>query len=514
MINLATVLETTAREKPANIALVLGNTRLTYAETNGAANQVANGLAAAGIGAGDRVMLHCPNLPYFPIVYFGILKTGASVIPANVLLKRDEIAYLLNDSGAKAYLCFEGTEELPLGQEGWAAFDAAAKCEHFWMITADPRAPSPIEGTQTLGMLMSPQPPTFDTVQRASDDEAVALYTSGTTGRPKGAQLTHSNILMNAMVTAELMRTESEEVMLVTLPLFHVFGQVVQMIVGFRGGSTLVLVPRFDPEAVLALMERENVTMFAGVPTMYWALLNYPDADKFDLKKIAGNLKLAGSGGASLPLEVLRAFEEKYQVPILEGYGLSETSPVVTFNHLDKERKPGSVGTPVWGVEVRVVDADDKPVAAGEPGEVLVRGHCVMSGYLNNPEATAEAFRGGWFHTGDIGQLDEDGYLYIVDRVKDMIIRGGFNVYPREIEEVLMTHPAVSLTAVVGVPDDEYGEEIKAYIVVKEGETIVPEDLIAWSKEHMAAYKYPRQVELRDALPMNATGKVLKKELR
>ena len=357
-------------------------------------------------------------------------------------------------------------------------FERVAGCEHFWMITADPRAPSPIEGTQTLGMLMGPQPPTFDTVQRASDDEAVALYTSGTTGRPKGAQLTHSNILMNAMVTAELMRTESEEVMLVTLPLFHVFGQVVQMIVGFRGGSTLVLVPRFDPEAVLALMEQENVTMFAGVPTMYWALLNYPDADKFDLKKIAGNLKLAGSGGASLPLEVLRAFEEKYQVPILEGYGLSETSPVVTFNHLDKERKPGSEGRPVWGVEVRVVDTDDKPLPAGEPGEVLVRGHCVMTGYLNNPEATAEAFRGGWFHTGDIGQLDEDGYLYIVDRVKDMIIRGGFNVYPREIEGVLMTHPAVSLTAVVGVPDDEYGEEIKAYIVVKEGETIVPTTLL------------------------------------
>jgi long-chain acyl-CoA synthetase len=261
-------------------------------------------------------------------------------------------------------------------------------------------------------------------------------------------------------------------------------------------------------------MEAHDVTVFAGVPTMYWALLNYPDADKHDLAKIKRTMRLACAGGSSLPVEVLRAFEAKFDVPILEGYGLSETSPVVTFNQLGQERKPGSVGTPVWGVEMRVVDENDEPLGAGEPGEVVVRGHCVMRGYLNRPEATAEAFRGGWFHTGDIGQIDEDGYLYIVDRLKEMIIRGGFNVYPREIEELLLTHPSVSLAAVVGIPDEEYGEEIKAYVVPKPGAEIDPDEVIAWSKERLAGYKYPRVVESRDSLPLSATGKILKKELR
>ncbi|MDP6351066.1 MAG: long-chain fatty acid--CoA ligase [Alphaproteobacteria bacterium] len=514
MINLATILETSARQRPDHEALILGDTRLSYGQFDGAANQVANGLAAAGIGPGDRVALSCPNLPYFPIVYFGILKTGAAVLPTNVLLKRDEIGYLLEDSEAKAYLCFEGTEELPLGGEGHAAYQATDSCTHFWMITADPAAASAIEGTQTLGALMAGQAPVFDTHQGGADDIAVVLYTSGTTGQPKGAELTHSNILMNAMVTRAMAGGSGDDVQLVTLPLFHVFGQVVQMNAGLMAGATLVLVPRFDPGTVLALMEAHDVTVFAGVPTMYWALLNYPDADKHDLAKIKRTMRLACAGGSSLPVEVLRAFEAKFDVPILEGYGLSETSPVVTFNQLGQERKPGSVGTPVWGVEMRVVDENDEPLGAGEPGEVVVRGHCVMRGYLNRPEATAEAFRGGWFHTGDIGQIDEDGYLYIVDRLKEMIIRGGFNVYPREIEELLLTHPSVSLAAVVGIPDEEYGEEIKAYVVPKPGAEIDPDEVIAWSKERLAGYKYPRVVESRDSLPLSATGKILKKELR
>jgi long-chain acyl-CoA synthetase len=299
---------------------------------------------------------------------------------------------------------------------------------------------------------------------------------------------------------------------MLTLPLFHVFGQVVLMVACTMAGATMVLVPRFEPGAVLKALQDENVTVFAGVPTMYWALLNHP-TDGIDLKRIKGNLRMCASGGASLPVEVLRAFEAKFEVPILEGYGLSETSPVATFNHLHKERKPGSVGTPVWGVEIRVVDENDEDVGVGEPGEVLIRGHCVMRGYLNKPEATAEVFRGGWFHSGDIGQLDEDGYLYIVDRLKDMIIRGGFNVYPREVEEVLMGHEAVSLVAVIGVPHEKYGEEIKAIAVPNVGAELDPDALIAWSKAHLAAYKYPRIVEIRDSLPMNATGKILKKEL-
>ena len=507
MLNLATLLEESAREVPGRTAIVFNDMRLPYAAVNAAANQI-------GIRPGDKVALSCPNLPYFPIVYYGILKAGAVVVPLNVLLKPREIAYHLEDSEAKAYFCFEGTEQLPMGQMGYAAFQEVPGCTHFVMMTANPAGPSPIEGAQTLGMFMHNQPPTFATVQTSSEDTAVILYTSGTTGRPKGAELSHINMAMNARLVDNMYNYQEHEVHLIALPLFHSFGQSVQMNAGFYIGASLVLLPRFDPDTALALMDRENVSIFAGVPTMYWAMLNYPGADKYDLQKIANNLKLCCSGGAAMPVEVMRAFEERFQVKILEGYGLSETSPVATFNRMDRPTKPGSVGVPVWGVQVRVVDEADEDVPQGELGEIVIRGHNVMKGYYNKPDASAEAFRNGWFHTGDIGRFDEEGYLYIVDRVKDMILRGGFNVYPREVEEVLMTHPAVSLAAVVGMPHESLGEEVKAYIVLKEDAEIAAEELIAWSKQNMADYKYPRSIEFRDTLPMNATGKILKRELR
>ena len=513
MFNLAAALETAAREAPAETALVFAGRRIAYGELNAAANQIAGGLADAGVGPGDVVALSCPNLPYFPMAYFGILKTGAAVLPVNVLLTADEIAWQLEDSGAAAFLCFEGTPDLPCGKAGHAAFARAPKCREFRVITADPAAPSPIAGAATLGALMAGRALAFDAAQRDADDVAAVLYTSGTTGRPKGAALTHTNILLNAMIARELVGTAADDVCMIALPLFHVFGQVVLMVACVVARATMVLVPRFEPGAVLKSLQNDAVTIFAGVPTMYWALLNHP-AEGIDIEGIAGRLRMCAAGGASLPVEVLRGFEKKFRVPILEGYGLSETSPVVTFNHPHKPRKPGSVGTPVWGVEVRVVDENDADVAAGEPGEVIVRGHCVMQGYLNRPEETAETMRGGWLHTGDIGRFDEDGYLYIVDRVKDMIIRGGFNVYPREVEEALMAHEAVSLAAVVGVPHERHGEEIKAFVVPAPGREIDPEALIEWSRERLAAYKYPRLVEARESLPMNATGKILKKELR
>ncbi len=514
MLNLSVILEASARRYPGKTAVVFDEVRLSYAQLNAAANQVANGLAKRGIGMGDKVALSCPNLPYFPIVYYGILKTGATVVPLNVLLKRREIAYHLDDCDAKAYFCFQGTPQLPMGEEGYAGFSQVDKCEHFFMITADPAAPSPIEGTTTLGMLMHNQPPTFDTVQTSTEDTAVILYTSGTTGKPKGAELTHFNMFFNAVISTQLVDLGKDEISLIVLPLFHSFGQTVQMNATVYGSGTMVLLPRFDPDAVLAAMEKENVTIFCGVPTMYWALLNHPGANKYDLDKIARNLRVCGSGGAALPVEVLKDFEKRFNVPILEGYGLSETSPVASFNHLDRPRKPGSIGTPVWGVEMKVVDENDNELPPGEPGEVVIRGHNVMKGYYNRPEVNKEVMRGGWFHTGDVAKTDEDGYFYIVDRLKDMIIRGGFNVYPREIEEVLMTHPAISLAAVIGVPDEEYGEEIKAFVVLKAGASATPEEIVAWSKQNMAAYKYPRLVEIRDTLPMNATGKILKTQLR
>ncbi len=514
MLNLSIVLEESTRRHPQKTAVVFGDTRLSYAQLNGAASQVASALQKLGIGKGDKVALSCPNLPYFPIVYYGILKAGAVVVPLNVLFKRREIAYHLADSDAKAYFCFQGTPELPMGQEGWAGFQEVAECAHFFTITADPAAPPPVKGTQTLGMLMGGQNPVFDTVQTMPDDTAVILYTSGTTGQPKGAELTHFNVFFNAVISAQILTAEPEDVALVVLPLFHSFGQVVLMNCAMYFGGTCVLLPRFDPEAVLTTMQREGVTLFAGVPTMYWALLHHPPSGQYDLPTIAARLRMCASGGAALPVEVLRAFEEKFKVPILEGYGLSETSPVASFNHPDRERKPGSIGTPIWGVEMKVVDVNDREVPVGETGEIVIRGHNVMKGYYKRPEINAEVLRGGWFHSGDVARRDEDGYFYIVDRIKDMIIRGGFNVYPREIEEVLMTHPAVSLAAVIGVPHKQYGEEIKAFIILKEGAQLTAAELIQWAKENMADYKYPRLIAFRDRLPMTATGKILKRELR
>ena len=514
MLNLAVLLEDSAREVPERDAVIFNDVRLNYAQVNGAASQVANGLRALGIQKGDKVALSCPNLPFFPIVYYGILKAGATVVPLNVLLKPREIAYHLADSDSKAYFCFQGTPELPMGEFGFKGFQDADNCEHFFMITADPAGASPIEGTKTLGQLMYNQPPIFDTVLTEADDTAVILYTSGTTGQPKGAELTHSNMLLNARLADNMYEHRDHDVTLITLPLFHSFGQTVQMNSGFYKRMTLTLLPRFDPGTALAILERDNVTIFAGVPTMYWALLNYPDAEKYDIEKIAANLRLAVSGGSAMPVEVMRAFGERFSVSILEGYGLSETSPVASFNRTDRPTKPGSVGLPVWGIKIRIVDIEGNDVPVGEMGEILIKGHNVMKGYYKRPEATAQTIENGWLHTGDIGTFDEEGYIYITDRVKDMIIRGGFNVYPREIEEVLMTHPAVSLAAVIGVPDESHGEEVKAFVILNSGAEESPDEIVAWCKENMAAYKYPRIIELRESLPMTATGKILKRELR
>ena len=421
MLNLAVLLEEGAREVPTRTAIIFNDMKLPYAAVNAAANQVANGLVGLGIQPGDKVALTCPNLPYFPIIYYGILKAGAVVVPLNVLLKGREIAYHLADSDAKAYFCFQGTPDLPMGQFGHEGFEQTPSCEHFFMITIDPAGASPIEGTRTLGQLMYRQPPTFDTVMTHADDTAVILYTSGTTGQPKGAELSHSNMLLNARLSDSMYEAQPDDVHLVTLPLFHSFGQSVQMNTGFYNKSALTLLPRFDADAALSIMQRDKVTIFAGVPTMYWAMLNHPNPEKFDIAGIAANLRLAVSGGSAMPVEVMRAFGEKFGVQILEGYGLSETSPVATFNRLDRPAKPGSIGLPVWGVQVRLVDPLDQDVPQGEMGEILLKGHIVMKGYYKKPEATAEAMRGGWFHTGDLARMDEEGYIYITDRVKDMI---------------------------------------------------------------------------------------------
>ncbi|WP_107772267.1 long-chain-fatty-acid--CoA ligase [Nocardioides sediminis] len=515
MLNLATLLEDSARRHPDRDAVVLGTTRLDYRSLDALANQVANLLVSRGVRPGDKVALSCPNTPQFPAVYYGILKAGAVVVPLNVMLKAREVAYHLTDSEAKAYFCFEGTPELPMGAEGWKGFQQAAGCDTFLAITAGPVPQHAPEGAELLTSALGEQPTSFDTVVREATDSAVILYTSGTTGHPKGAELSHANLVLNALTCNRQFGVVDHDVHLVTLPLFHSFGSTVQMNAGLGVGATLVLLPRFDAGQALALLEREKVTFFAGVPTMYWGLLGAlaRDAD-VDVDAIAARLRVAVSGGASLPVEIIREFRDRFGVQVLEGYGLSETSPLATFADPARDPRPGSIGVPVWGVECRLVDEDWNTLEGADVvGEIAVKGHNVMKGYHNRPEATAEVMRDGWFRTGDLARRDEDGFYYIVDRAKDLIIRGGFNVYPREVEEVLMTHADVSLAAVIGVPHDSHGEEVKAVVIPREGAAVTEGELLAWGKEQMAAYKYPRIVEFVDTLPMTATGKILKREL-
>jgi long-chain acyl-CoA synthetase len=518
MLNLSVLLEDSARKYPTRDALVLGETRLTYAQVNGAANQVANLLVERGIKPGEKVALSCPNLPYFPIVYYGILKAGAVVVPLNVLLKGREVAYHLADADVKAYFCFQGTPDLAIGPEGYAGFEQS-DAEHFFMITADPTAASPIDGTETLGQALAGKSPVFDAVVTEATDTAIILYTSGTTGQAKGAELSHANTMMNVVTSNRLFQSRpGTDSHLLCLPLFHTFGATVQMHAGFSMAATLYLVPRFDATQVVALMQSEEITFFAGVPTMWWGLLQAL-TDDVDVDRIAGNLRIGVSGGAALPVEIINQVKERLHVTVLEGYGLSETSPVATFSDPDQEPRPGSIGVPIWGVDVKLINDDWTEVTEVGPdgfsgvGEIAIKGHNIMKGYYGRPEATAEVIKNGWFRSGDLARKDGDGYYYIVDRSKDMIIRGGFNVYPREIEEVLLTHPAVSLAAVIGVPHDSHGEEIKAFVILTEGATATEDELVAWGKEQMAAYKYPRLVAIVDSLPMTATGKILKREL-
>ncbi|NYJ01749.1 long-chain acyl-CoA synthetase [Nocardioides thalensis] len=518
MLNLATLLEHSARKHPDREAVVLGATRMTYAQVDAAANQVANLLVERGIQPGDKVALMCPNLPHFPIAYYGILKAGAVVVPLNVLLKGREVAYHLDDSDARALIAFEGTEALPIGAEAAAGFDQVGACTDFFVLVADPAAPSPIEGAETLGQALAGLPTTFETVLTDADDTAVILYTSGTTGQPKGAELRHRNMWDNALASKALFGCDESrpDTYLCVLPLFHSFGQTTIQNGAFAFGGTVVMLPRFEPGPVIEAMLRESVTVFAGVPTMYWGLLGALDDDT-DVATLAKNLRIAISGGAALPVEIHHEVEKRLGVTIAEGYGLSETSPVASFAPYGEPPRPGSIGTPIPGVEMKLIQPDSWAEIEWSPdavGEIAIKGHNVMKGYYKRSEATAQVINeDGWFRTGDLARRDEDGYYYIVDRSKDLIIRGGFNVYPREVEEVLLTHPGVSLAAVVGVPHESHGEEVKAFVIPQPSSPLTSDELVAWAREQMASYKYPRIVEFVPSLPMTATGKILKREL-
>jgi long-chain acyl-CoA synthetase len=491
-MSLAQLLTDTAAKFADRPALKLDDAVLNYAVLNEAATRVAGLLKEKGIQPGDRVGIMLPNVPYFGAAYYGILRAGAVVVPMNVLLKGREVAFYLSDSGAKVLFAWHGFEEAATtgAEEAGAEVVLVEPGKFEQLVMAAPRAEAD-------------EP-------RADDDTAVILYTSGTTGTPKGAELTQENLRQNCTVTARtLIDVSEDDVILGALPLFHSFGQTCGLNVAVAHGACLTLIPRFDPRKALEIIARDRVTVLEGVPTMYHAMLNAPDREDADTT----SLRVCVTGGSAMPGEIMKTFEQAFDCIILEGYGLSETSPVASFNHPDRERKAGSIGTPIEGVEMKIVDDEGEDVEQGGVGEIVVRGHNVMKGYWNRPDATAEVMREGWFATGDMATVDEDGYFFIVDRKKDMIIRGGYNVYPREVEEVLYEHPAVSEVAVVGLPDASLGEEVAAAVVLKPGAEATADEIRAYAKERVAAYKYPRRIWFPAELPKGPTGKILKREI-
>jgi long-chain acyl-CoA synthetase len=490
--SLADLLIHSAADGPRRVAIKLDNDCLSYEGLDLAAARVAGLLRAKGVRAGDRVGIMLPNVPYFPICYYGALRIGATVVPMNVLLKEREVAFYLADSEASMLLAWH--------QFADAAHEGSAQTRTECVLV-EPGA---------FEELLDRCQPDAEFVARRPDDTAVILYTSGTTGAPKGAELTHENLLRNVEAAVDLFGLDESSVTLGCLPFFHSFGQTCALNATISAGGSLTLIPRFDGGKALEILARDRVTVFEGVPTMYAAMLNDPAAENTDTSA----LKLCVSGGAAMPVEVMHAFEQRFGCQILEGYGLSETSPVASFNRRDRQRKPGSIGVPIEGVEMRIIDDGGAEVSAGEAGELAIRGHNVMKGYWKRePETAAAIDADGWFRTGDIAKADADGYYFIVDRKKELVIRGGYNVYPREVEEILYEHPEVREAAVIGVPHAELGEEVAAAVALRAGADCTPEELREFVKQRIAAYKYPRHVWVVDELPKGPTGKILKRAI-
>jgi len=487
--NLATILTESAVSYPDKPVAFHDGKTLSYAELDAASHRVAGGLLAEGLTRGDRVAVQMANGFDFLVAYFAILKAGLVMVPVNPLLKAAELGHILSDCGAVALV----TQSFWL-REARAAGHAARIY---------------VAGEESFERLAQ-APSINDSAATAADDTALIIYTSGTTGKPKGAELSHFQLFLNCTIAAETFGVQADDVSLAALPFFHIYGLSSVINCAIRNGSTLAILSRFEPQAALDVAAAHMVSVLAGVPTMYHALWLADVGDR-DLSR----LRLASCGGSSMPEALLRGFEEKFGVVILEGYGLSETGSTATMNHSVQERRIGSIGKPIWGVEARLVDpATGAACADGEIGEIWLRGHIVMKGYFGNRAATAEAIQDGWLRTGDLAHRDGDGFLYVVDRIKDLIIRGGYNVYPREVEEVLYGHPDIAEAAVIGRPDERLGEEVVAVVSARPGHTIDPEALIAHCREHLALYKCPREVRVMDALPKSDTGKLLKRELR
>jgi long-chain acyl-CoA synthetase len=517
-LNLASIPLKSAQDFPTQPAILMGPATITYEQLAHQILAFAAALAQQGIKPGDKVALLLPSVPQFSISYFAALAAGGAVVPLNVLFTEDEIRYHVQDSDAVAIIVWEAFLEKTLHAVKNTACNSVIACR-----APDSSSELPeqvLEFNTLIGSAMAGQQAKhFDVLPTNADDTAVILYTSGTTGRPKGAELSHFNLYDNARYVAEkLMRTKQNSldlfgvghVALAALPLFHSFGQTVIQNASLMHGAAISLLPRFTPKDTAALIQAHQVTFFAGVPTMYIGLLH----DENVATQQLATLKYAVSGGAALPLEVLKQFRERFGISILEGYGLSETSPVACFNTLTKPQKPGTVGPAVDLCEVRIVDKSENEVPTGKTGEIVIRGTNIMKRYYKREDATRDVLINGWFHTGDIGMVDEDGYVTIVDRKKDMIIRGGYNVYPREIEEVIYQHSSITEAAVIGVPDKVHGEEVVAVVALKPGQELGHEQLEAFCREHLAAYKVPRRTIIMDSLPKGPTGKILKRLLK
>ena len=502
--NLATILTETTLAAPDAPAFRFGGSATTYRQLDEQSGRVAAGLRAQGLRPGEVVALQLPNVPPFLTAYFGALRAGLVVLPLNPLLMAPELEYHLGDSAARLLIGFEGMHA-----------EAAKACETLgvplYLAGVGPAGGSLPEGARPVSELFGAlSAESADIEPRDPGDTAVLIYTSGTTGKPKGAELTHFQLYMNCTIAGQLFGYHSDDVTLAVLPFFHVFGLSSVINVAVRYGGCLSIVPRFTPAGVLDALEGDRCTVIGGVPTMLHALA-HQDITGRDLSA----LRVAVSGGASLPEDIMRTFEGKFGIEVLEGYGMSETASSCSFNRPGDTRAL-SIGKPMWGVTMRVGDAADRPLPPGREnvGEILIRGHNVMKGYLGRPEATAEALRDGWLHSGDLGYMDSDGFYFIVDRAKDLVIRGGYNVYPREIEEVLYAHPDIVEAAVIGKPDERLGEEVVAVVVARPGSELGAADVIAYCRERLAAYKYPREIRFMGELPKGPSGKILKSALR
>jgi long-chain acyl-CoA synthetase len=510
-LNLASVLRNSANRYPNLTATIDGAARMSYARLDEAARWFAGELLASGVSPGDCVAIMVPNVPEFTVAYFGILYAGCVVVPLNTLLVANEVEFQLEDSEARALLVHAQTAGV-----GIEAASRVSGCRRIYTIGVECGSQS--TGTKRFEKVIESGAPA-DLAQTSGDDTAVILYTSGTTGKPKGAELTHFGLYYNAQLVAErnfgrwpdrIVVLQPQDVGLAALPLYHAFGQTnIQNALLFSGGAISYML-RFCPTDAAQLMARDRVTFFAGVPTMYIGLLNDPEVSDKQLASV----KYCVSGGAALPIEVKQNFTQRFGLAVQEGYGLTETSPLACIQPIDEAAKAGTIGKPAFGVEMKIFDDHDREVSQGERGEIVIRGHNIMKGYFKRPEATAAAMRNGWFHSGDIGYVDEEGDFFIVDRKKDLIIRGGYNVYPREVEEALYAHPAIAEAAVIGVPDARLGEEVKAVIAFKTGMSASVDEIIQHCKEQVAAYKYPRIVTILDSLPKGPTGKILKRGLR